>query len=200
MASWLYETACLPTLAAARRLLGAEVIRQLPEGCLRGRIVETEAYLPNDPACHAVRELPDGTRCHRRTRRNEAMFGPPGRAYVYFTYGNHFMLNLVTEPEGTPGAVLIRALEPLEGLEIMARRRGLDDPRQLTNGPGKLTRAFGIDASLDQHDLSQPPLQIVPGDAVSDDEIVATPRIGISLGVDCPWRFYLRGNAWVSRR
>jgi DNA-3-methyladenine glycosylase len=195
----LLELLRLPTLEVARRLLGAEVIRDLPEGRLRGRIVETEGYLPHDPACHAVRELPNGI-CHRRTRRNAAMFGPPGRAYVYFTYGNHYMLNVATEPEDVPGAVLIRALEPLEGEEIMLARRGLADPRRLTDGPGKLTQALGIDKALDGHDLSRPPLQLLPGVPVADEEIVETIRIGITRAVDMPWRFYIRGNRWVSRK
>ena len=194
----LGELLRLPTLEVARRLLGAEVVRELPEGRLRGRIVETEAYLHNDPACHAVRELPNGI-CHRQTRRNASMFGPPGRAYVYFTYGNHYMLNVVTEPEGIPGAVLIRALEPLDGLEIMLARRQVD-PRQLTNGPGKLTQAFGIGKELDGHDLAQPPLQLVLGDPVPDEDIVETTRIGITRAVDKPWRFYIKGNPWVSRK
>jgi len=195
----LRELLRLPTLELARRLLGAEIVRMLPEGCLRGRIVETEGYLPNDPACHAVRELPGGL-CHRHTRRNDSMFGPPGRAYVYFTYGNHYMLNVATEPDGIPGAVLIRALEPLEGQDIMLARRGLADPRQLTNGPGKLTQALGIDKELDSHDLTQPPLQLIPGYSISDEEIVATTRIGITRAVDKPWRFYIKGNPWVSRK
>ncbi|MHB9106435.1 MAG: DNA-3-methyladenine glycosylase [Armatimonadota bacterium] len=198
MGNRLEELLRLPTLEVARRLLGAEIVRELPEGRLRGRIVETEGYLHNDPACHAVRELPGGI-CHRQTRRNASMFGPPGRAYVYFTYGNHYMLNVVTEAEGIPGAVLIRALEPLDGLEIMLARRQVD-PRQLTNGPGKLTRAFGIGKELDGHDLAQPPLQLIPADPLPDEDIVATTRIGITRAVDKPWRFYIKGNAWVSRK
>lgn len=195
----LEELLRLPTLEVARRLLGAEIIHELPEGRLRGRIVETEGYLHNDPACHAVREFPDGGVCHRHTRRNASMFGPPGRAYVYFTYGNHYMLNLVTEPEGIPGAVLIRALEPLEGVEIMLARRPVD-PRQLTNGPGKLTQAFGIRKELDGHDLTQPPLQLILGNPIPEDNIVTTTRIGITRAVDKPWRFYIKGNPWVSRK
>jgi len=195
----LRELLRLPTLEVARCLLGAEIIRELPEGRLRGRIVETEGYLHNDPACHAVRELPNGI-CHRRTRRNASMFGPPGHAYVYFTYGNHYMLNVATEPEGVPGAILIRALEPLEGLEIMTARRGLADLRLLTNGPGKLTQALGIDKTLDGHDLSLPPLQLIPGSPINDEDIVATTRIGITRATDMPWRFYIKENPWVSRK
>lgn len=198
-AHWLEELLRLPTLEVAPRLLGAEIVRDLPEGRLRGRIVETEAYLPNDPACHAVREF-EGLVIHRCTRRNAAMFGHPGRAYVYFTYGNHFMLNVVTEPEETPGAVLIRALEPLEGIDIMLAHRRLTDPRQLTNGPGKLTQAFGIDGALNGHDLNLPPLQLLPGITVPEDEIVRTTRIGITRATDLPWRFYIKGNGWVSKK
>lgn len=192
---------CLqPTLDAARRLLGALVLRDTVEGRLVGRIVETEAYLADDPACHGVRTLPDGQRLHRQTNRNAVMFGPPARAYVYFTYGNHYLLNVVTQPAGVPEAVLIRALEPVEGITLMARNRGLDDPRQLTNGPGKLTQAFAIDAAFNGHDLMQPPLQVQLHAPVPDEDIVATTRIGIRQAADRPWRFYLRGNAWVSRR
>ena len=189
----------MPTLAIARGLLGTLVVRTLPEGRLVGRIVETEAYGQLDPACHAVRELPGGDLIHRRTQRNATMFGPPGRAYVYFTYGNHFMFNVITEPEGIPSAVLIRALEPLEGVEIMLRLRGTGNPGALTNGPGKLARALAIDKSLDGHELAHPPLQLLPGDPVPTDRIVTTTRIGITRGVELPWRFYERGNPWVSR-
>ncbi|OPZ87079.1 MAG: 3-methyladenine DNA glycosylase [bacterium ADurb.Bin429] len=187
-----------PTVEVARALLGALLVRTLPEGRLVGRIVETEAYLHDDPACHGVRELPDGGTIHKQTARNTAMFGAPGHAYVYFTYGNHFMFNVVTGPVGLPEAVLIRALEPLEGLEIMARNRRLDDPRQFTNGPGKLAQAFIINKTLDGHDLTQPPLQLFQGEPVT--EVVTTTRIGISRAMECPYRFYEKGNAWVSRK
>jgi DNA-3-methyladenine glycosylase len=184
-----------PTLVVARGVLGA-----LVEHAGRvGRIVETEAYLFNDPACHAVRDTPAGP-VHRHTARNAAMFGPPGRAYVYFTYGNHFMLNIVTAAEGTPEAVLIRALEPLEGLDAMLAARGIADPRGLTNGPGKLTQALGITGALNGHDLAQPPLRLLQGTPVADADIVAAPRIGITRATDCLYRFYERGQAWVSRR
>jgi len=188
------------TIDVARQLLGARIVRELPEGRLVGRIVETEAYLSNDPACHGVRELPGGERIHRCTRRNMTMFGPPGRAYVYFTYGNHYLFNIVTQPEGVPEAVLIRAVEPLEGIDLMLQRRGLCEPRLLTNGPGKLARAMAIDCSLDGHDLTQPPLYLQPGERVPDDQVVTTHRIGITRGADLPYRFYERDNPWVSRR
>jgi DNA-3-methyladenine glycosylase len=188
-----------PTVAVARDLLGARLVRTLPDGVLIGRIVETEAYLQDDPACHGVRETPDGC-THRRTARNATMFGPPGRAYVYFTYGNHFMVNVVTQPEGIPEAVLIRALEPLEGCEIMAHLRRQDDPRAFASGPGKLTQALAITAALDGHDLALPPLQLLQGDPVPDPAVVTAARIGISRAVDQPWRFYEAGNPHASRR
>ena len=188
------------TLDIAPALLGALLVRELPEGRIIARIVETEAYLQLDPACHGVRTMPDGGLCHRRTARNDAMFGLPGHAYVYFTYGNYFMLNVVTAPEGVPEAVLIRAVEPLEGIEIMARQRGLPISPMLTNGPGKLTIAFAIDRALDGHDLTQPPLQLLLTTPLPDDRIIRAPRIGISKAAECPYRFYERGNVWVSRR
>jgi DNA-3-methyladenine glycosylase len=181
-----------PTLEIARALLGAVIVRELPQGQVAGRIVETEAYLQDDPACHAVRTLPGGGTIQRQTPRNAAMFGPPGHAYVYFTYGNHYLLNVVTQVEGVPEAVLIRALEPLEGLEIMAHLRGATDPRAFTSGPGKLCKALGIDRALDGHDLSLPPLRLLPGDPVPDDRVITTPRIGITRGVEMPWRFVER--------
>lgn len=189
-----------PTLDIAPALLGALLVRETPAGRLTARIVETEAYLQHDPACHGVRARPDGELYHRQTGRNTTMFGPPGRAYVYFTYGNHFMLNVVTGEEGMPEAVLIRALEPLAGAATMALNRGLPISPALTNGPGKLTRALAIDRALDGHDLTQPPLQLFLTTPLPEHRIVRTPRIGISKAVECPWRFYEYGNAWVSRK
>jgi DNA-3-methyladenine glycosylase len=185
----------LPTLEAARALIGATLVHETPRGRLSGRIVETEAYVtPDDGACHAYRGP---------TPRNRVMFGPPGHAYVYFTYGVHYMLNVVTEQSGIAAAVLIRALEPLEGIEIMTERRGLDSTparmANLTNGPGRLCQALGIDLSLNGVALTAPPLHIVP----SGEEalpLVQTTRIGITRSVELPYRFYLRGNRHVSVR
>ena len=188
-----------PTVKIARGLLGALLVRDLPEGRLVGRIVETEAYLQNDPACHGVRVLPEGGTVYRHTARNATMFGPPGRAYVYFTYGNHFMFNIVTQPEDVPEAVLIRAIEPLEGVDMMTRLRGVDGLYALTSGPGKLTKAFAIDRTFDGHDLCQPPLRLVQGSPVPDPQVVPATRIGICRGTDLLWRFYVRDNPWVSR-
>lgn len=183
------------TRAAAQKLLGQIVMRRLPTGeTLSGIIVETEAYLTDDPACHAYRG---------QTPRNSAMFGPPGHAYVYFTYGLHMMLNLVCAPEGTAEAVLIRALEPVEGIETMRQHRsGISETRQLTNGPGKLAQALaltrlshnGVDVTDSAGELLILPNEYPPFD------MVTTTRIGITQGMDLPWRYYMRANPYVSRK
>ena len=183
------------TRTAAQKLLGQIVRRRLPTGeVLSGIIVETEAYLKDDPACHAYRG---------RTPRNSTMFGPPGHAYVYFTYGLHMMLNLVCAPEGTAEAVLIRALEPVEGVEAMRQnRRGILETRQLTNGPGKLAQALALTRlTHDGVDLTDPSgeLLILPND-YPPFEMVTKTRIGITQGVDLPWRYYVAGNPFVSRK
>jgi len=178
------------TITVAQKLLGKLLVLEQPEGRLVGRIVETEAYLRDDPACHA---------CRKRTPRNEAMFGPPGYSYVYLAYGMYHCLNAVTQPEGVAEAVLIRAVEPLEGIEIMQQHRHIDRLEQLTSGPGRLCQAFGIDLRLNQADLTQRPLTMEEGDS-SPFEIIATTRIGIARGVEHPWRYYIRGNRFVSRK
>ena len=183
------------TRLAAQKLLGQIVQRRLSTGeVLAGIIVETEAYLTDDPACHAYRG---------RTPRNATMFGPPGHAYVYFTYGLHMMLNLVCAPEGVAEAVLIRALEPTEGVDTMRENRGgLGETRQLTNGPGKLAQALALTRlSHNGVDVTDPggELQVLPNE-YPPFEMVETTRIGISQGVDLPWRYYVRGNPYVSRR
>lgn len=176
-----------------RALLGQQLVRTLPDGRqLRGRIVETEGYHQSDPASH----------CYggKRTKRTEVMFGPAGRAYVYFTYGMHYCLNVVAGREGEGAAVLIRALEPLESLDAMRSRRGERHPAaNLCSGPAKLTQALAIDKKLNGHNLTQPPLQLLPGEEIAQDDIVTTPRIGISQATDTPWRFYIRGNLHVSK-
>ena len=196
---WQPEEFAQPTLLVARALLGALLVHQYAGERLCGRIVETEAYLHDDEACHGVRRI-QGMLHHRRTRRNAPMFGPPGHAYVYFSYGNHYLFNIVTAPEGIPEAVLIRAVEPLDGLAGMARRRGVTDTFALSSGPGKLTRAFAIDLSFNAHPLWLDPLYVLHAEPLPDSEVVVTTRVGISRATDRPWRFYQRGNPWVSRK
>ena len=177
------------TIEVARELLGALLVHWTPEGIISGRIVETEAYLRNDPACHASRGM---------TQRNKVMFGPPGHAYVYFTYGMHYCMNAVTQPEGIGEAVLIRALEPLEGIELMRRNRRTDDLRVLCSGPARLTEALGIGRGHNGLDLITSCLTVAAGERVGD--IVQTTRIGIKEAADDPWRFYSRRRVeWVSR-
>jgi DNA-3-methyladenine glycosylase len=183
------------TLTVARELLGQRLVRVMGGQRLSGLIVEVEAYIgEDDAACHAA--------CGR-TPRNEAMYGPPGRAYVYFIYGMHHCLNVVTEEEGFPAAVLIRGLEPLEGLEIMRRHRPGRPDGELTNGPAKLCQALAISRDLNGVDLcTGEALFIEKGRMVDQEEIEASPRIGIKadeLARSVPWRFYLQGNEFVSR-
>jgi DNA-3-methyladenine glycosylase len=157
-----------------------------------GRIVETEAYLgPDDPASHGYRA--------RRTRRNASMFERPGTAYVYFTYGMHWCLNAVTEREGFPAAVLIRALQPLEGLATMRRRRHSSSDRELCSGPAKLCQALGVTGREDGVSLTRGRLRIVRQRSRQRDAIIVTPRIGITRAVDWPLRFSIAGSPWVSR-
>ncbi len=177
------------TTSIARDLLGKILIHETDKGIVGGIIVETEAYLgQNDPASHAYRGL---------TRRNSSMFGPPGTSYVYISYGVHHCFNVVCQPSGIGEAVLIRALEPLMGLEIMESNRKGVAKEQLTNGPGKLCQALGIDLRLNGHDLTQRPLFLLPGP--SPYAIGNSPRIGISVGRELPLRFYIKGNRYVSR-
>lgn len=181
-------------ITVARDLLGKVLCHDSAEGLAAGMIVETEAYLSlGDPACHAARG---------KTARNEAMFGPAGRAYIYFIYGNHYCFNAVTGPPGVGEAVLIRALEPVSGQELMYRRRGcLKKETGLTNGPGKLCRALGITGSLNHHPLQCPPLWIGGGSGGREPfPIIRSPRIGISQATDRLWRFYIEGNKYISRR
>jgi DNA-3-methyladenine glycosylase len=156
-----------------------------------GVIVETEAYDATDPACHA----------HiGRTPRNEVLFGPPGRAYVYLSYGIHSLLNAVAEPEGSAAAVLIRALEPTEGVELMRERRGGVGVEQLCSGPGKLTQAFGVGLELNGAPLDAPPFELRPrSGSWRDPEVVNSTRIGITKAAELPWRYCAAQNRFVSR-
>jgi DNA-3-methyladenine glycosylase len=178
-----------PTRDVARGLLGQFVVSETEAGRTAGRIVETEAYLGrDDPASHAAR-LKQG--------RVEAMWGEPGIAYVYRSYGVHAMLNVVAEPNGETGAVLIRALEPTEGIALMRLRRGVADDRLLCSGPGRLCQALGITLDLHGVDLvTSERLWIAPGEPAR--EIAMSGRIGISRGQEHPWRYWIAGNPYVS--
>ena len=168
----------------APRLVGALL---LVDG-VGGTIVEVEAYHPEDPASHAFRG---------RTPRNASMFGPPGYAYVYRSYGIHWCLNLVCEEEGTAAAVLIRALEPTHGLERMQERRRTDNERLLCAGPGRLCEALAVTGAHDGAALDEPPFELHP--RTQQVEVVATPRIGITRAAELPWRYVLAGSRFVSR-
>lgn len=181
-----------PTLTVARALLGKTLWRRTTEGLVAGIIVETEAYVSAiDPAAHG----------HQRpTPRSASMHGPPGHAYVYFTYGMHTCLNCVTEPAGTSAAVLIRAAQPVHGLDLMRQRRpaGIAD-RDLARGPARLCQAFALTRADDGTDLTGDALWIEETPAWPADAPVATsPRIGITRAVELPWRFFIPGSPWVS--
>jgi len=183
-----------PPLVVARALLGRSLVHDSPEGRVGGRIVEVEAYRGHrDPASHAFRG---------RTARNAVMFGAPGHAYVYFTYGMHFCLNVVTEREGVASAVLIRALEPVEGLEIMRRRRGLASGPgtwlRLARGPGCVARALGLAREHDGLDLTRGPLWLTDRTRRRGFRVAAGPRIGIRVAQERPWRLFLLGHPCVS--
>ncbi len=170
----------------ARELIGCELFF---DG-VGGTIVETESYERDDPACHAYVGL---------TERTSVLFGPPGRAYVYLSYGIHSLLNFVAEPESEAAAVLIRALEPAAGLERMRERRGLHHPdAALCSGPGKLTEALGIGLAQNDTDLAHDPFLLL-SPAGEPPEVVVGPRIGITKAIDRPWRFCAAGNRHVSR-
>lgn len=188
-----------PTLDVARDLIGKVVVHRSPAGLTAGAIVEAEAYIgEDDPACHAAAG---------RTARNAPLYGPPGRAYVYLNYGLHDMLNAVTEAEGRPAAVLIRALEPLEGLALMRRRRARAPWRKgkgpvadhdLCRGPGNLCRAMGITLADNRRPLTRGPLTI-RDEGIAHGDLVWDARIGIRVGTDHDWRVTVRGHPSVTR-
>ncbi len=186
-----------PTLQVARRLLGATLVHDTPAGRTAGRIVEVEAYRgPKDRAAHS--------RGGHRSPRNEVMYGPPGHAYVYFVYGMHHCVNVVTAPADVPEAILVRALEPLDGIELMRRRRRLpaETPDwRLCRGPGALCQAMGIGRAENGSDLLGGPLRLLLGAVVPARLVARGPRIGVAYaGADAlrPWRFAIRGTPAVS--
>lgn len=180
------------TELVARDLIGCTLECHTAEGLASGRIVETEAYLgEHDLACHAAAG---------RTRRTEPLYGPPGIAYVYFIYGVHWCFNAVTRSEGEPSAVLIRAVEPLTGVELMRKRRpAARRDYDLTNGPGKLCAALGIGPEHNALPLDALPVRIRRGIAVDDSQVAVTPRIGITQCADWPLRWFIADNPWVSK-
>ena len=180
---------------AAPLLLGKLLCRRTPEGLSAGMIVEAEAYCgPEDDAAHSFGG--------RRTARTEAMFGPPGHAYIFRIYGMHSCFNVVTAPEGSPQAVLIRALEPVAGLELMAARRGLAEPLRLCSGPGKLCRALAVGMEQYGLDLCGPELYLTEYRDFSPAEICVSPRVNVDYALNCRdrlWRFFVKDSPFFSR-
>jgi DNA-3-methyladenine glycosylase len=180
-----------PASQLAPRLLGSILEATINGRVARVRIVETEAYDQTDVASHSYRG---------QTPRTKVMFGPPAHLYVYFTYGMHYCCNVVVGPPGYGAAVLLRAVEPLDDSAELSTRRGGKTGVEVTNGPAKLCQALGIDATLNGHDLSQPPYKLIIQPALNSKQIVKTTRIGISRGQELPWRFYIKDNPYVSKR
>lgn len=175
---------------AARRLLGCELEREIDGQVVRVRIVETEAYDQTDAASHSYKG---------RTSRTDIMFGPAGHLYVYFTYGMHYCCNVTVGEDGYGAAVLIRAVEPLGGEEVLRRRRAGKTGVELTNGPAKLCQALEITKAMNGHDLSNAPLRLLMRRPLGTSEVVTSPRIGISQAKEVPWRFYVNDSPFVSR-
>ena len=179
----------MPAVDAARRLLGCILERTIDGRTVRVRIVETEAYDETDAASHSYKG---------KTPRTDIMFGPPGHLYVYFTYGMHYCCNVVVGEDGYGAAVLIRAVEPIEGKAILEKHRKGKIGAELTNGPAKLCQALGIDKRMNGHDLSKIPLRLMMQPVIKEG-VVTTSRIGISQAKHVPWRFYIAGNPYISR-
>ena len=180
-----------PAIELAPDLLGRVLVRLSSDGLTSGRIVETEAYPgPEDPASHAAARI-------GRTPRNDPLFGPPGTVYMHCNYGVHWCLNAVAADEGKPEGVLIRAVEPLVGRDLMLRRRGRSE---LTNGPGRLGQALDLGPDLQRHPLDRAPVWIESGIPVDPVDRICTTRIGIRRAADRPWRWYDARSSWVSRR
>jgi DNA-3-methyladenine glycosylase len=182
-----------PAEVVAAELLGMIVVSSIEGRRTEGRIVETEAYLGyDDPASHGY--------LHRRNARNQALFGPAGSWYVYLSYGMHWCANLVCQRPGLASAVLLRALEPLDGLEVMGRRRGGVQVKDLCSGPGKLCQALGIDRALDGTAMASSSVIVRPPVDWEAPRVAITPRIGITKAADWPLRFHVAGSSWISRK
>lgn len=186
----MWNELSLPAEQVAPRLLGSYLVRVLDGHKLVGKIVETEAYSQHDAASHSFKGI---------TPRTEVMFGPAGILYVYFTYGMHYCMNVVAGKPGEGTAVLIRAIEPLEGETIMMRKRDGKAGIEITNGPAKTCQALSIDRTWNGHDLRETPLQLLLQQPLAQDQIMQTTRIGVTQAQDVPWRFYIRGNRYVSK-
>lgn len=178
-----------PSSSVAPRLLGCILERQIDGQTVRVKIVETEAYDQSDKASHSYRG---------ETPSTKVMFGEYGHLYVYFTYGMHYCANIVTGQSGYGAGVLIRAVEPLSGFDVIEKRRGMSGVGT-TNGPAKFCKALGIDRAMGGHDLRGGSLRLIPQPALAKSEITTTIRIGVSSGKDVPWRFYITGNPYVSK-
>lgn len=189
-----------PTLDVAHDLVGALLVHEHPAaGRLVGRIVETEAYTQDDPAFHGWHLVDQETGLLQRKGRGIELFGPPGTGYVYLCYGVYHLLNVVTEAEGVGGAVLVRAVEPVEGAAFMREQRtAARRDRDLTNGPGKLTQAFDIGPRYHDVPVTRPPLYFATQADRGAVPVATSSRIGISRGVDRPWRFFVEQNPYVS--
>jgi DNA-3-methyladenine glycosylase len=181
------------TLSVAKSLLGKILVRRIGTTILSGKIVEVEAYRQIDPASHSYRG---------KTKRNEVMFGEAGHLYVYFTYGMHFCANVVTGKKGIGEAVLIRAVQPMSGIEVMRKNRGFTrdkkDETMLANGPAKLCEAFGIEREENGTDLLGDKIFLADGEVILNSDIGTSTRIGITEGKERKWRFFVKGNEWVS--
>ena len=188
------------TLEVAPALLGKLLVYDTPDGArLSGRVVETEAYTQDDPACHGFGVMDEETGELARHRRGYTLFSEPGTGYVYLIYGIYWLLNVVTESKGAGGAVLIRAIEPLEGVETMQERRGVRKMRDISNGPGKLTLAFDIDQRFNNVPLTRAPLYFAEDREGQEITVATSPRIGISKATERHWRYFIEGNPFVSR-
>lgn len=178
-----------PTIEVAKKLIGCIIVRKIGSKIISGRIVETEAYLSDDPACHGY---------YKKTKRNEPMFGPPGYTYIYQVHTS-FCLNFITAPVNVPEAILIRALQPVEGIEAMKTNRAVTNIKDICSGPGKLCKALGITTDLNRYNITRGKmLYVLPSDELI--EIVERPRIGISVAKESLLRFYEKGNIFISKK